>query len=187
MFVAFVRAATGGRYDAMPEQPDLAVRLDLFARDEAATIEIAQAVASLAARGDVIGLIGKLGSGKTVFARGFIRSLTRSSEEVPSPTFTLVQVYPTDRGEIWHFDLLSAGVARGGLGARYRRGLCRRITLMEWPRRLGHIWPSDCLEVTLATVPGGPNSGRTIGLAGGSSWRDRWGDLSSALAAHGHD
>lgn len=170
----------------MPEQSNPAARLDLFARDEAATIDIAQGVASVAARGDAIGLIGGLGSGKTVFARGFIRGLARSGEEVPSPSFTLVQVYPTDRGDIWHFDLYRLESPEEAWELNIEEAFAEGIALVEWPERLGSLWPSDCLEVTLATVPGGPATARSIRLVGGPSWRDRLGDLKTGLAAHIH-
>lgn len=170
----------------MPEQPDPAARLDLFARDETATIDIARAVASVAARGDVIGLIGELGSGKTVFARGFIRGLTQSDEEVPSPTFTLVQIYSTDRGDIWHFDLFRLESPEEAWELDIEEAFAEGIALVEWPERLGPLWPSDCLQVTLAAAPGGPETARSVGLAGGPSWRDRLGDLKFGLAAHVH-
>src|SRR5436309_15951338 len=58
--------------------------------DEAATAALAGALAALARPGDVIALSGGLGSGKTTFARAFLRALG-VAEEVPSPTFTLAQ------------------------------------------------------------------------------------------------
>ena len=71
-----------------------------------------QATADLAARlgarlqpGDVLLLEGPIGAGKTHFARSLIQSLLTEPEDVPSPTFTLVQVYDTEKGEIWHADL----------------------------------------------------------------------------------
>ncbi|HEY2111322.1 MAG TPA: tRNA (adenosine(37)-N6)-threonylcarbamoyltransferase complex ATPase subunit type 1 TsaE, partial [Dongiaceae bacterium] len=73
-------------------------RLDL--PDEAATASLARAVAALARPGDVIALRGDLGAGKTLFARAFI-----GEADVPSPTFTLVQIYDGAHGRIWHFDL----------------------------------------------------------------------------------
>ena len=57
--------------------------------DEAATAAFAARVSALAATRDIIALKGDLGSGKTTFARGFIRA-RGGTEEVPSPTFTLV-------------------------------------------------------------------------------------------------
>ena len=53
---------------------------------------------------DVFALYGTLGVGKSVFSRAFIQKLTQA-EEVPSPTFTLVQSYSYGNTEIYHFDL----------------------------------------------------------------------------------
>src|SRR6266704_6126905 len=72
--------------------------------DEAATAALAAGIAALARPGDVIALKGELGAGKTSFARAFIRA-RGGVEAVPSPTFTLVQVYELPGGPIWHIDL----------------------------------------------------------------------------------
>ena len=61
--------------------------------DEAATVALARRIAAVARPGDVIALAGELGVGKTRFARAFVDALTGEREEVPSPTFTLVQTY----------------------------------------------------------------------------------------------
>ena len=84
--------------------PAIAFAVDL--PDEAATAGLAGRLAKRTRRGDVIGLEGDLGSGKTSFARAFIRALGSGAEEVPSPTFTLVETYAfPDRPPVWHFDL----------------------------------------------------------------------------------
>src|SRR6516162_7945065 len=72
--------------------------------DEAATAAFAARVSAVAEIGDVIALKGDLGTGKTSFARAFIRA-RGAVEEVPSPTFTLVQIYELAETAIWHFDL----------------------------------------------------------------------------------
>src|SRR6266568_2360327 len=63
------------------------------------------ATAALAQPADIITLKGDLGTGKTTFARAFIRARGNPEEEVPSPTFTLLQIYECDPAPIWHFDL----------------------------------------------------------------------------------
>ncbi|HEY2541330.1 MAG TPA: tRNA (adenosine(37)-N6)-threonylcarbamoyltransferase complex ATPase subunit type 1 TsaE, partial [Stellaceae bacterium] len=73
--------------------------------NEAATAALAARLAAIARPGDVIALRGELGAGKTAFARAFIRARNSADEEVPSPTFTLVQNYEAAGGAIWHFDL----------------------------------------------------------------------------------
>src|ERR1700724_308472 len=72
--------------------------------DEGATAAFAARISGLAAPGDIIALKGDLGAGKTTFARAFIRS-RGGEEEVPSPTFTLVQIYELAEAAVWHLDL----------------------------------------------------------------------------------
>ena len=62
-------------------------------KTEKETEKLAAALSQITRAGDVWALFGTLGMGKSVFARAFIKSLT-GTEEVPSPTFTLVQTYP---------------------------------------------------------------------------------------------
>ena len=74
--------------------------------DEAATVAFGAALAALAGPGVVYALSGPLGAGKTCLARGLIVALEPMDlEEIVSPTFTLVQTYPTAAGTVWHFDL----------------------------------------------------------------------------------
>jgi tRNA threonylcarbamoyladenosine biosynthesis protein TsaE len=75
-----------------------------------ATRSLARRLAPALAAGDVIGLAGPLGAGKTTLARALIVALAEAGGagpvgEVPSPTFTLVQVYETGAVPVWHFDL----------------------------------------------------------------------------------
>ena len=70
-----------------------------------ATERLADACANFAVSGCAYLLSGGLGAGKSTFARAFVRRLTGPDEEVPSPTFTLVQVYDTAPCPVWHVDL----------------------------------------------------------------------------------
>ncbi|MDB4112342.1 tRNA (adenosine(37)-N6)-threonylcarbamoyltransferase complex ATPase subunit type 1 TsaE, partial [Yoonia sp.] len=73
--------------------------------DEAATAAFATQVAPLLSAGDVLLLEGEIGAGKSAFARALIRARLGRMEDVPSPTFTLVQIYEAPDGDIWHCDL----------------------------------------------------------------------------------
>ncbi len=72
-------------------------------RDEMA--DLAKKIAAETRIGDVIGLKGTLGAGKSFFVRHFINALSEKSVEVLSPTFNLVYSYDTKKGEVFHFDL----------------------------------------------------------------------------------
>ena len=118
------------------------------------TIALAGAIAGRAERGDVIVLRGDLGAGKTAFARGFIHARQRAAglpeEEVPSPTFTLVQTYDVGAVAIWHFDLYRVGDPSEAQELGLDEALSEGIVLIEWPERLGPLLPLDRLDLELA-------------------------------------
>ena len=108
--------------------------------------------ATLAARlkpGDVVGLKGDLGAGKTTLARAIIRAAAADPDLiVPSPTFTLVEVYDTPLGPFWHFDLYRLDDPRQVYELGWEEARAEGIVLMEWPERLGPLLPKH-LSVTL--------------------------------------
>ena len=73
--------------------------------DEAATARLGAAIARALRAGEAVCLSGPLGAGKSTLARALIRALTTPDEDVPSPTFTLVQFYEGAGLKIAHFDL----------------------------------------------------------------------------------
>jgi tRNA threonylcarbamoyladenosine biosynthesis protein TsaE len=117
--------------------------------DEAATATLAARVAAMARPADVIALKGELGTGKTAFARAFIRA-RGSQDEVPSPTFTLAQVYNVDPTVIWHFDLYRLRAPEDVWELGIEDAFTDGISLIEWPERLGSLLPERRLEITLA-------------------------------------
>ena len=120
---------------------------DLTLPDEAATAGFAQSLAPLLGAGDTVALSGDIGAGKTAFARALIRAKLQRAEDVPSPTFTLVQTYQADDLEIWHCDLYRLGhpdeALELGLEAAFDDALC----LIEWPDRLGDALPPVALTL----------------------------------------
>ncbi len=144
------------------------IRRTVVLPDLAATSSLADRIAGRARAGDFIGLSGDLGAGKTEFARAFIHARQRAArqplEEVPSPTFTLVQVYELADVPIWHFDLYRvtrvAEVEELGL----EEALSGGIALVEWPDRLGSLLPPERLDLLLH--PRSEPDGRTAELHG---------------------
>lgn len=138
--------------------------------DEAATVALAGRLAPLLRAGDVVTLRGDLGAGKTALARAIIRHLAGDpAEEVPSPTFTLVQTYEHLSPPVWHFDLyrLTDPGEVVELGWEEARAAC---ALVEWPERLGPLLPRDRLEVEMTLD--GPEARRAV-LTGHGSWAAR--------------
>ena len=117
------------------------------------TAGLAAALASCVVPGDVILLSGDLGAGKTHFARALIRSILAEPEDVPSPSFTLVQTYETPRGMVWHSDLYRITnveeVEELGLFQAFEEAIC----LVEWPDRLADLTPQDALTLSLSYGP----------------------------------
>jgi tRNA threonylcarbamoyladenosine biosynthesis protein TsaE len=117
--------------------------------NEPATDALGAALAARLKRGDVVGLKGDLGAGKTTLARAIIRAAADDPELiVPSPTFTLVEVYETPRGSFWHFDLYRLETPEQVYELGWEEALAEGIVLLEWPERLGALLPEH-LSVTL--------------------------------------
>lgn len=135
--------------------------------------------------GDVILLEGSIGAGKTHFARTVIQTRLAANgtvEDVPSPTFTLVQTYEDAICEIWHSDLYRLThpdeLEELGLIEAFSDAIC----LVEWPDRLGELLPDNALHMLFETVedPSDLDS-RMITVSGDRAiWQDR---IMQALSA----
>lgn len=124
----------------------------------------------MAAPADIIALKGDLGSGKTVFARGFIGACG-NQDEVPSPTFTLVQVYDAGPTVIWHFDLYRIRAPEEAWELGIEEAFITGISLIEWPERLGRLLPDRRLELSF-TFGDGPGA-RRVAMDPGKEWEAR--------------
>ncbi|MBF0251995.1 MAG: tRNA (adenosine(37)-N6)-threonylcarbamoyltransferase complex ATPase subunit type 1 TsaE [Alphaproteobacteria bacterium] len=136
-----------------------------------ATDELAAKLARVARPGDVVALSGDLGCGKTAFARAFVRALTDPDEDVPSPTFTLVQTYESTAGDIWHFDLYRLETPEDAFELGIEDAFHDAITLIEWPDRLGPYLPRVRLDIHLAVSKG--KNHRCCTLTPHSAWSQR--------------
>lgn len=139
--------------------------MDRLIADEQMTAALARMLAAVLRPPAVLLLDGPVGAGKTHFARAFIRARQgEAAEDVPSPTFTLVQTYHDPRGtEIWHADLYRLGdpgeVVELGLEDAFDTAIC----LIEWPDRLAAL-PEGA--ITLAFAPQENPDLRAITMAG---------------------
>jgi tRNA threonylcarbamoyl adenosine modification protein YjeE len=141
---------------------------------EAETEALGRGLARLIKGGDMITLAGVLGAGKTVLARAIIRHFL-PGEEVPSPTFTLVQTYETPRFPIWHVDLYRvkalSEVRELGLDDVADRG----VLLIEWPDRMAALLPADRLDIVFEGGDAGDE--RSVKIIARGDWVARIGDL----------
>ncbi|MEB3701368.1 tRNA (adenosine(37)-N6)-threonylcarbamoyltransferase complex ATPase subunit type 1 TsaE [Candidatus Bealeia paramacronuclearis] len=134
------------------------------------TENLAKALAECAHVGEVILLFGDLGVGKSTFARAFIRALTSENEDVPSPTFTLVQTYTALRFPLWHFDLyrLESPEEIWELGLEE---ISEGVALIEWPEKMGHHIPKESLHLTFEY--GEKEGERRLQIEAPLSWHKR--------------
>ena len=146
---------------------------EILLPDQAATERLAHLLAAGARRGDVLALEGDLGAGKTTLARAFLQALG-VDEEVPSPTFSLVQIYETGTAttgplEVWHFDLyrLTSGDEVYELG--FEQALDEGLCLIEWPERLGPLTPANRLHLHFSHA----GAGRLVRLVRHGTWAGR--------------
>ena len=140
-------------------------------------VRLGEDLAFAARRGDLIALRGNLGAGKTTLARAIIRALAgNGGEDIPSPTFTLVQTYATPRMPVAHLDLYRLNAPSEleelGLDLALKQG----IALVEWPERAGDALPGERLEILLEdgdAAPTANGSTRRIALRASGEWGAR--------------
>lgn len=152
-------AATDSRVVALP--------------DAGATLALGRRLGASIGAGDVVCLSGNLGSGKTTLARGAIEAWRGRPDEVPSPTYTLVQVYEGEKGDLWHVDLYRLKRPDDAWELGLEDAFVSAACLIEWPERLEGQLPRDRLDVDLK--PDG--EGRTAALTAHGAWRAKLGSI----------
>jgi tRNA threonylcarbamoyl adenosine modification protein YjeE len=140
-------------------------RAEIVLPDLAATAALAGRIAPLLRAGDAVALWGDLGAGKTTLARAILRALG-VTEEVPSPTFTLVQSYETPRLTVAHYDLYRLKSARELHELGFREALEDGAVLVEWPERAPEFLPDETLHLRLALE----DEGRRVKITGPERW-----------------
>ncbi len=116
---------------------------------EEETKAIAHKIASTLKAGDVIALTGDLGAGKTFLAREIIRFFCGADLMVPSPTFTLLQIYETKPFNIYHYDLYRLKSADEIYDLGIEEAFDNNICLIEWPEIIAQLLPSSTIHINL--------------------------------------
>ncbi len=144
----------------------------IFLPDAEATEAAGRVLAEQLRIGDVIGLSGNLGAGKTCFARGILTGLGLDGE-VPSPSFPIVIPYdpPQTRIAVWHVDLYRLDDAAETLELGLDEALQDGVLLIEWPERMGNkLWP----ETLMLSLSERANGGRSLTAKVPQAWNGRW-------------
>ncbi len=145
--------------------------MQVFLENEAATQALGVAVARALLPGEAVCLSGPLGAGKSSLARALIRALTSPDEEVPSPTYTLVQSYEGAAFPIAHFDLYRLKSPEDVEELGLHEALDVGAAVIEWPERLQGRLPIDRLSIEIE--PSSDGAARTAHLSFHGAWEGR--------------
>jgi tRNA threonylcarbamoyladenosine biosynthesis protein TsaE len=128
-----------------------------------ATFALGESIGHELAPGDAVLLHGGLGAGKTLLTKGIMAGLGFDVDEVTSPSFTLVNLYRSDRLDVYHIDLWRT---EPGSDAAFGVGLDELVeqdgtaVVIEWAERLGdYRFPGRVIEITIS---GDGDDGRSI-------------------------
>lgn len=121
-------------------------------KSETDTADFARKFAQTLRLGNVLCLHGDLGAGKTSFTRALIRAYLGFEADVPSPTFTLVQLYEHAKTPIWHFDLYRLNDPEEVFELGWEDALSSGITIVEWPTRLGALIPASRIDISISII-----------------------------------
>ncbi len=149
----------------------MAAPAELALPDLAATAALAGRLAGLLRGGDVIGLSGPLGIGKSELARAVIRTCAGAPIEVPSPTFTLIQDYPLPGLLIRHVDLYRIGQPDELIELGLDQPASDEAWLVEWPEQGGAVLSADRLDIELGS--GAHEQARRARITAGPTWQSR--------------
>lgn len=116
---------------------------------------IVRAIAPLLSKGDVVALKGTLGVGKTTFVRALVRHLVHTQIDVPSPTFTLLQIYDTPSFALYHFDFYRLKTPQEAYEIGIEDAFSDGVSLIEWPEKIGSLLPKNHKIITFEILDNG--------------------------------
>ncbi len=180
------RTSTAGNVKIMAAGTDQAVTTDIIwsrmISDEGSLAGLAADIAALVGAGDLVTLSGGLGAGKTAFARALIHILTGDPNlEVPSPAFTLMQIYEGPDFPIVHADFYRIEKPQELIEVGFEEASEGALVLVEWPERAGDFLSGNRLDVELRIDPERSPGYRAVTLTGMGSFAPR---LARAKAIH---
>lgn len=124
---------------------------EFICKTEDDTKRLAELFANIAKRGDVFALYGTLGVGKSCFSRYFIKKLV-DVNDVPSPTFTLVQTYDADDFELYHYDMYRLKTPDEAFELGIEDSFYDGVNLIEWPEKIEYLLPKKSWKIYINVV-----------------------------------
>ena len=138
------------------------------AENEDDTKLIAENLSKICTKGDVIALDGEMGSGKTTFARYFIKKFS-SYKTIPSPTYNLLFSYKSKHLTIYHLDAWRIKSEDEFFSLGIEEMFEDSIFIIEWANKITNVLPKDCLYIAIKIK----NKFRELTFKGNKNWNNR--------------
>ena len=111
------------------------------------TKEAAEYFSKFTKPGQCFALYGNLGFGKTTFAQYLIETLNPKIENIISPTFNIIQTYPSELAEIWHIDCYRLKSCEESYELGIDEAFSNCITIIEWPEIIEDLLPTNTIRI----------------------------------------
>ena len=136
--------------------------------EETKTKVIAQQLSKISKKGDIFGITGDMGSGKTTFIRYFIQRISKVSN-VPSPSYNIILPYDCNKSKIYHMDAWRLKNYNEALSLGITEMFDDSIFLIEWAEKIKIILPNNYLSLSIKNI----KNKKVLKLEGNKKWRIR--------------
>ncbi len=116
------------------------------------TKKAAEYFSEFAKPGQCFALYGNLGFGKTTFTQYLIKILNPQIENIISPTFNIIQTYPSKIAEIWHIDCYRLKSTDEFYELGIEEAFSNCVTIIEWPEEIEDLLPSDTVKIQFSKI-----------------------------------
>ena len=136
--------------------------------EEIKTKVIAQQISNISKKGDVFGITGRMGSGKTTFIRYFIQGISKVNN-VPSPSYNIILPYDCNKSKVYHMDAWRLKNYNEALSLGITEMYDDSIFLIEWTEKIKTILPNNYLKLSIKNI----KNKKVLELEGDEKWKIR--------------
>ena len=136
--------------------------------EESKTKVVAQQLSKISKKGDIFGITGKMGSGKTTFIRYFIQRISKVNK-VPSPSYNIILPYDSNKSKIYHMDAWRLKNYNEALSLGITEMFDKSIFLIEWAEKIKTILPNNYLKLSIKNI----KNKKVLELEGDEKWKIR--------------